>query len=89
MKKKSKKKIKISISKKMKSLREEKGITLTKLSRQSGVQLATLSRIENDVMTGTLEVHAKIAITLGVELSDLYKNIRFFKDTARNTSILG
>lgn len=63
------------IGKKMKELRKVRKMTLTDLSRQSGVQLATLSRIENMKMTGTLQSHMDIAKSLGVSLADLYGDI--------------
>lgn len=63
------------IGNKVKDLRKEKGLTLKQLSEASGVQIATLSRIEHQKMTGTLESHMKIAKALDVELTDLYSNI--------------
>ena len=63
------------IGKKMKELREAKKMSLTDLSKKSGVQIATLSRIENKKMTGTLESHINIAKALGVELPHLYHNL--------------
>ncbi len=63
------------IGKRMKDIREQKGIKLIELAAKSGVQLATLSRIEHLKMTGTLESHMKIAKALEVDLTDLYKEI--------------
>ena len=63
------------IGKKMEELRKSKKMSLTQLSRDSGIQLATLSRIENLKMTGTLESHIKIAKALGVPLPQLYNDI--------------
>jgi len=63
------------IGKKIKDLREAKKISLTELSKKTGIQLATLSRIENLKMTGTIESHMKIAEVLGMSLPDLYQNI--------------
>ena len=57
------------------SIRNERKLTLAELSSKSGVALATLSRIENDKMTGTLESHMQIASALGVSLPELYRNI--------------
>lgn len=56
-------------------LRRETKMTLAELSRRSGVALATLSRIENAKMTGTLESHIKICEALEITLPELYKNI--------------
>ena len=63
------------IGQKIRELREARKITLTELSEKSGVQLATLSRIENLKMTGTLDSHIAIAQTLGVELIQLYRGL--------------
>ncbi len=42
------------IGTKMHALRKAKKLTLTDLARKSGIQLATLSRIENLKMVGTI-----------------------------------
>lgn len=59
----------------LKQLRKIKKISLTKLAKESGVQIATLSRIENGKMTGTLQSHMMIAKALGIELPDLYHGL--------------
>lgn len=56
-------------------LRKEKKMTLLELSTNSGVALATLSRIENGKMTGTLDSHIQICRVLEVQLTDLYKDL--------------
>jgi len=63
------------IGTKVRELRKTQNISMTDLSSKSGVQLATLSRIENLKMTGTLESHISIAKALGIELTELYTNI--------------
>lgn len=50
-------------------------MTLLELSTKSGVALATLSRMENGKMTGTLESHMNISNALGVALPDLYRDL--------------
>ena len=65
----------MQIGKKIKQLREERKMSSTELSQKSGVQLATLSRMEHLKMTGTLESHLKIAQALGVSLPQLYSDI--------------
>jgi len=65
----------VNIGNKIKEVRKAKHITLVDLSKKSGVQVATLSRIENLKMTGTLESHMKIAKALGVDIASLYKEI--------------
>ncbi|MBI4974418.1 MAG: helix-turn-helix transcriptional regulator, partial [Candidatus Omnitrophica bacterium] len=56
-------------------LRKERKMTLLELSQKSGVALATLSRMENGKMTGTLNSHMRIADTLQINLPDLYKEL--------------
>jgi quercetin dioxygenase-like cupin family protein len=56
-------------------LRKSQKITLVELSKASEVDIATISRIETGVMTGTLESHMKLATALGVKLTDLYAGI--------------
>lgn len=68
------------IGKRIKELRKAKKMTLTDLAEKSGVQIATLSRIENLKMTGTLESHMNIAKALGIELTDLYQSISSGED---------
>ena len=66
---------KMLIGKRIKELRKSKKMSLTALSKHSGVQLATLSRMENLKMTGTLESHMSIAKALGISLTELYSDI--------------
>lgn len=63
------------IGKRMKELREEKGLKLIDLAAQSGIQLATLSRMENLKMVGTVESHMKIAKALNIDIAELYKDM--------------
>ncbi len=63
------------IGEKVKELRNLQRISLSELAQKSGVQIATLSRIEHQKMTGTLESHIKIAQALGVDITVLYSNI--------------
>lgn len=59
----------------IKKLRTLKKLSLTELSQKSGVQIATLSRIEHGQMTGTLESHFNIAQALDIDIIELYQNI--------------
>lgn len=59
----------------LKAIRKSKKISLTELSESSKVQMATLSRIENKKMVGTLESHIQIAKALGVDVTELYKGL--------------
>ena len=65
----------MKIGKRLKNLRKQKKITLEELAKKSGVQIATLSRIENDLMTGTLVSHIDICKVLGISLSEFYREI--------------
>jgi transcriptional regulator with XRE-family HTH domain len=56
-------------------LRKERKMTLLELSKKSGVALATLSRIENGKMTGTLDSHMRVAESLEISFTDLYKDL--------------
>ena len=63
------------IGKRLKELRKIKGISLTELAEKSGVQIATLSRIEHIKMTGTIESHMNIAKALEIDITQLYIGI--------------
>ena len=59
----------------IRQIRKIRKISLTELSTESQVQIATLSRIENGKMTGTLGSHLNIAKALGVNLAELYEGL--------------
>ncbi len=63
------------IGKKIKEIRETQGMSLSELAERSKVQIATLSRLENLKMTGSLESHMNIARALGVDITKLYAGI--------------
>ena len=63
----------MNIAEVLKKLRKEKHISLVELAQKSGVAIATLSRIENGKMTGTIQSHEKIAEALEIPLPELYK----------------
>lgn len=65
----------MKIGKSLKILRKERKMTLKELSKKSGVQIATLSRIEHNIMTGTLTSHINICKALSISLSDFYRDI--------------
>ncbi len=64
-----------AVGKKMRDTRKQKKITLIELSKLTDVAQATLSRMENGQMLGTVESHRKIAEALGISLSYLYAGI--------------
>lgn len=57
----------------IKRLRKEKNLNMTDLARLSGIQLATLSRIENNKMIGSLSCHIELARALGIKLSEFFE----------------
>jgi len=59
----------------LRELRKAQRIRLVELAKDSGVDAATISRIETGRMTGTLESHSKLARALGARLTDLYAGI--------------
>ncbi len=65
----------------IKGLRKAKGMTLLELSQKSGVALATLSRIENGKMTGTLDSHMNICKAFEMTLPELYRELPSSKKT--------
>lgn len=65
----------MNIGKRLKMLRKEHRLTLKELSQKSGVAIATLSRMENDIMTGTLDSHKAICAAIGISLAEFYHEI--------------
>ncbi len=72
------------IGEKIHQLRKKNNISLVELSSMSGVQVATLSRIENKKMVGTLESHINIAKALGIDVTELYQDINDLQDSGLN-----
>jgi len=64
-----------TIGGKLRSVRKAQGATLVELAKRSGVDAATISRIETGRMTGTLESHAKLARALGVRLTEVLSGL--------------
>lgn len=59
----------------IKQFRKERGLTLGEVSKKTGIDQATLSRIEHGKMTGTLDSHMRIAEALGLRLPELYEEV--------------
>jgi len=76
--------MKNGISKQIRHLRKLKNMTLEELSEKSGVALATLSRMENAKMPGTLDSHQKICKALGASIADLYRELEDETKTVEN-----
>ncbi len=60
---------------KIKVLRKKQGLTLIEMGEKAEIDPATLSRIENGKMPGTLDSHLKIAEVLGIRLPELYEDV--------------
>lgn len=63
------------LGQRIQTLRKERRLTLIEVAKRTGIDQATLSRIENGKMTGTLESHMRIAEALGLHLTELYKGV--------------
>ena len=59
----------------LKQKRQEKGMTLKKISERSGVSTSHISDIENNFKMPSLIVMVKLAKALDVEVTELYKVI--------------
>ncbi len=64
-----------TVGTKLRALRKDQKVTLVELAKAAGVDMATISRIETGLMTGTLECHIRLATALGVKITDLYAGI--------------
>ena len=60
----------------LKKVREEKNISIRRLSKMTGMSQGHLSRIENGETMPTILSIERIAIVLKVKASELYKVIR-------------
>ncbi len=63
------------LGERIRNLRKSKRLTIVEVAKSTGIDQATLSRIENGKMTGTLDSHRLIAETLGIRLPELYQNV--------------
>ena len=57
----------------IREVRRQKGMTISGLSRKSGVSAAHLSDIEMDFKSPSLLVMVRIAKALDVDITDLYR----------------
>lgn len=65
--------MKLIISYRIKEIREEQGMTIRELERQSGVSRSQISDIENHNKDATVTTLCMIAIALGVLPSELFE----------------
>ncbi len=56
-------------------LRKQRKMTLVEMAKKTNIDMATLSRMENEKMVGTLESHMRIAQALGLRLPQLYDEV--------------
>ena len=56
----------------LKSLRHRHGWTLQQVSRQTGVAVSTLSKVENDQMSPTYDTIQRLADGLGIDVAELF-----------------
>jgi transcriptional regulator with XRE-family HTH domain len=52
--------------------RARRGFTLAQISKQTGISVAMLSKIENAKVSSPISVYAKIAKTLEIRLGELF-----------------
>ena len=64
-----------NVGARLRFLRKSQKVRLVELAKVSGVDAATISRIETGKMSGTLESHIKLATALGYKVTDLYAGI--------------
>ena len=64
-----------TIGERLRASRKAQRITLVELAKSSGVDAATISRVERGTMTGTLESHMKLARAVGMKFAELYAGI--------------
>ena len=68
--------IQLSVGKRVRALRKERGWTQKDLGRALGVDETRVSRIENDVWDLSLSTVDRLARAFGVRRSDLFSEIR-------------
>ena len=74
----------MKIGKRLRELRKKSNVTLEDLSEKSGVALATLSRMENNKMPGTIKSHTAICKALNISIADLYRELEDESKTIEN-----
>ena len=89
----------MNLGERVKSMRSEKGLSLNKLAKKSGVSPAFLSQIENGISNPAFTIVVKLARAMGVSVIDFidigsYTSIKDFRnkvteERARQTHIWG
>lgn len=62
----------VSFGSSLRILRRKRNMRLNRLSELSGIQIATLSRMETNKMIGTVKSYANIAKVLRLKISELF-----------------
>lgn len=75
------------VGRRLRELRRAKRLRLMDLARGSGVDAATISRIETGRMVGTLTAHARLAHALGLDLAALFADLPI-RPTPSSPSVL-
>lgn len=63
---------KVNLGQRLKTLRNEKKLTLSELSRKANVARATISRVEMGRICGNLRTHLKLCQALDITLKEFY-----------------
>lgn len=64
------------LSANIKKLRKEQGFAQERLGLEAGVDRTLISKIEREIANPSLEVLTKIAVCLGVNVKDLFKEAK-------------
>lgn len=57
----------------LKQVRQNKNVTLNRLSEKSGISTTHINDIENNIKSPSLFIMARLAKALDVEITELYK----------------
>jgi DNA-binding XRE family transcriptional regulator len=68
--------LKSLLSANIKRLRNDQGIAQERLGLEAGVDRTLISKIEREIANPSLEVLTKIAVCLGVNVKDLFKEAK-------------
>ncbi len=75
------------LGERIRTLRKDAKLTILDMAAKTSIDQATLSRIENGKMTGTLDSHRRIAEALGIRLPDLYESVSDPKTQAQDKKL--
>ena len=67
----------MTLSQRIKQLRNQRNINLIELAQRSGIGKATLSRIESNQTLGTVESLVKIAKAFQMTVQELLEGVKF------------